>query len=73
MLDKVKAHGGAKGGPPMANRVHTHLKTVLKWWADWDEKFTTQPMPGRKPGGMEKSSGPLPAVRGDRRLLACRR
>ncbi|MBW5435803.1 hypothetical protein FXB41_13720 [Bradyrhizobium canariense] len=62
ILDKVKANGGAKGGLPMANRVHSHLKTVLRWWTDRDEKFATQPMPSKKRRGQGKEPGAIPSV-----------
>ncbi len=54
MLDKVRDNGGSKGGGPMANRVHSHLKTVFEWWRDRDSKFITQPMTRKKPA-KEKS------------------
>jgi integrase len=49
MLDKVRDNGGSKGGGPMANRVHSHLKTVFEWWRDRDSKFITQPLTKKKP------------------------
>jgi integrase len=54
MLDKVRDNGGSKGGGPMANRVHSHLKTVFEWWRDRDGKFITQPLTKKKPA-KEKS------------------
>jgi integrase len=49
MLDNVRDNGGSKGGGPMANRVHSHLKTVFEWWRDRDSKFITQPLTKKKP------------------------